>query len=74
MPLTQRIELRVDDAFVDALKELADRLHKSRADVIRDALNYYSNAVDDWDKNNTTTLNQKENKTKASKKAEPCMA
>jgi predicted DNA-binding protein len=50
MTLTQRIELRVDDAFVDAPTELADRVGKTRAEVIRDALNHYSNDVYAWDK------------------------
>ncbi len=44
------VQIRVDDKFVDALTELADRLNKTEADVIRDALNYYSNAAYAWDK------------------------
>lgn len=54
MPLTQRIELRVDETFNQALADLSSRLHKSKAEVIRDALNYYGNAVDEWDKAHAT--------------------
>lgn len=44
--------IKVDPQFMDALSELAARLNKTEADVIRDALNYYSNAVDEWDRTN----------------------
>lgn len=54
MALTQRIELRVDDEFVDCLTDLASRLGKTRAEVIRDALNYYQRDVSEWDQINLT--------------------
>jgi predicted transcriptional regulator len=44
--------IKVDHQFMEALSELAARLNKTEADVIRDALNYYSNAVDEWDRTN----------------------
>ena len=44
------VQIRVDDNFVDALTGLVDRLNKTEADVIRDALNYYNNAAYAWDK------------------------
>ncbi len=74
MPLTQRIELRVDDAFANALTDLASRLHKSRAEVIRDALNFYSKAVEDWDREHAATLGRSEGKAETREKAEPCVA
>lgn len=49
MAKTNRIELRVDDAFIEALAKLSARTHKTRAEVIRDALNYYSNEIKKWD-------------------------
>lgn len=48
--LTNHIEIRVDDKFIKALIALAERTHKNRADVIRDALNYYENALNEWEK------------------------
>jgi hypothetical protein len=52
MAKTNRIELRVDDAFIEALANLAARTHKNRAEVIRDALNYYNNEIKKWDASN----------------------
>jgi hypothetical protein len=52
MAKTNRIELRVDDAFIEALASLAARTHKNRAEVIRDALNYYNNEIKKWDASN----------------------
>jgi hypothetical protein len=51
---TNRIELRVDDAFIEALAKLSARTHKNRAEVIRDALNYYSNQIKEWDSSHSS--------------------
>ena len=74
MALTQRIELRVDDAFVDALTKLADRLGKTRAEVIKDALNYYSKEVYEWDRIHGIKPTKTDNRDQPLIKAEPCAA
>jgi predicted transcriptional regulator len=51
MPKTGRMEFRVDDSFVAAVNDLAARTHKSKAEVLRDAVNLYYKAVDEWEKN-----------------------
>jgi predicted transcriptional regulator len=50
MAKTQRIELRVDENFTRAVADLASRTHRSKAEVIRDAMNLYIKAMDEWDK------------------------
>lgn len=50
MAKKERFEIRVDDKFMEALTDLAERTGKNRADVIRDALNYYENALNEWEK------------------------
>ena len=72
MALTQRIELRVDDEFVDCLTDLASHLGKTRAEVIRDALNYYQKNVSEWDQINL--INKRKSVEKTLSKAEPCVA
>jgi predicted DNA-binding protein len=72
MALTQRIELRVDDEFVECLTALASRLGKTRAEVIRDALNYYQKDVSKWDQINL--INKRKSVEKTLGKAEPCVA
>jgi predicted DNA-binding protein len=74
MALTQRIELRVDDEFVDALTALASRLGKTRAEIIRDALNHYHKDVCEWDKVHSINKHNEYNENKAFGKAEPCVA
>jgi hypothetical protein len=46
-----RIEFRVDDNFVAAVNDLAARTHKSKAEVLRDAVNLYYKAVNEWEEN-----------------------
>jgi hypothetical protein len=41
----------VDDDFVTAVNDLAKRTHKSKAEVLRDAINLYYKAVNEWEKN-----------------------
>ena len=38
----------VDDDFVTAVNDLAKRTHKSKAEVLRDAINLYYKAVNEW--------------------------
>lgn len=45
-----RLEFTCCPRFTQALDSLASRLGKTRSDTIRDALNYYENAVDEWEK------------------------
>jgi predicted DNA-binding protein len=73
MALTQRIELRVDDEFVDCLTALASRLGKTRAEIIRDALNHYQKDVWEWDKINSINKHN-ESIERTLGKAEPCVA
>jgi predicted transcriptional regulator len=51
MPKTGRMEFRVDDSFVAAVNDLAARTNQSKAEVLRDAVNLYYKAVDEWQKN-----------------------
>jgi predicted transcriptional regulator len=61
MAKKERFEFRVDEKFMEALTTLAERTHKNRADVIRDALNYYENALNEWEKECAApSLEQKE--------------
>ena len=49
MTKTRILEIRADDKFVEALSELCTRTNKSRAEVIRDALNFYEKALTEWE-------------------------
>lgn len=51
MAKTGRMEFRVDDNFVAAVNDLAARTHKSKAEVLRDAVNLYYKAVNEWEEN-----------------------
>jgi len=51
-----RMEFRVDDSFVAAVNDLAARTHKSKAEVLRDAVNLYYKAVNEWDKGKGVTF------------------
>jgi predicted transcriptional regulator len=51
MAKTGRMEFRVDDSFVAAVNDLAARTHKSKAEVLRDAVNLYYKAVSEWEEN-----------------------
>lgn len=53
----ERFEILVDEKFMEALSILAKRTKKSRADVIRDALNYYENALNEWERKEKATAN-----------------
>lgn len=44
------IQLEVEDAFVQAVNDLAMRTNRSKAEVIRDAMNLYIKAIDEWEK------------------------
>ena len=44
----QRYAICVGQEFMDALTALAKQADKSKEDVIRDALNYYQNALNEW--------------------------
>ena len=46
------ILIRGDATFAEELSKLAKRLNKTEAEVVRDALNFYSNAVGGWDREN----------------------
>lgn len=55
MAKKERYEIRVDDKFMEALAVLAERTGKNRADVIRDALNYYEISLNEWEKEHART-------------------
>lgn len=50
MAKTARMEIRADHRFLDALDDLSTRTGKSRANVIRDALNFYEKSLTEWEK------------------------
>lgn len=52
-------EPEVDDDFVTAINDLAKRTHKSKAEVLRDAINLYYKAVNEWEKNGRGIVFQK---------------
>jgi hypothetical protein len=84
MAKTARIEFRTDEVFIKSLEDLAKRTNRSRAEVIRDAMNLYIRAMDEWDKGRGVTFVpmaevQPNTKTEAStavnaKVPEPCPA
>jgi len=63
MAKTVRLEIRADDRFLEALSKLSNRTNKSRANVIRDALNYYEKALNEWEKENPEKLETQNNPT-----------
>jgi predicted transcriptional regulator len=63
MAKTVRLEIRADDRFLEALSKLSNRTNKSRANVIRDALNYYEKALNEWEKENPEKLEAQNNPT-----------
>lgn len=71
------MEFRVDDDFVTAVNDLAKRTHKSKAEVLRDAINLYYKAVNEWEKNGRGIVFQSINEKPAPAIAtveEPCFA
>lgn len=46
--IPQNYYFAVDENFYNALSDLADKIQKSKEEVIRDALNYYEKAVDSF--------------------------
>jgi predicted transcriptional regulator len=77
MAKTGRMEFRVDDNFVSTVNDLAERTHKSKAEVLRDAINLYYKAVNEWEKNGRGIVFQKiDNKSKiaTNKAEEACFA
>ena len=56
MAKTARIEFRTDEVFIKSLEDLAKRTNRNRAEVIRDAMNLYIRAVDEWDKGRGVTF------------------
>jgi len=49
---TSRIEIRADEEFIETIAKIADQTKKSRAEVIREALNLYSMVVKERIENN----------------------
>jgi chromosome segregation ATPase len=45
-----KFEVACDPSFAQALDNLGSRLGKARSETIRDALNFYENAVNEWEK------------------------
>ena len=56
-PLAQP-EPEADDNFVKTVNELATRTHKSKAEVLRNAVNLYYKAVDEWERNKRSIVFQ----------------
>lgn len=46
-------KLVVDDQFVQALNQLSSQTNSTNVEVIRNALNFYNNAVKEWDNGKT---------------------
>ncbi len=45
-----KFEVARDPSFAQALDNLGSRLGKTKSETIRDALNFYENAVNEWEK------------------------
>jgi metal-responsive CopG/Arc/MetJ family transcriptional regulator len=45
-----KFEVACDPSFAQALDNLGSRFSKTRSETIRDALNFYENAVNEWEK------------------------
>lgn len=43
------VSFRTDDAYIKALNDLAEKTNRSKAEVLRDSLNLYIKAVDEWE-------------------------
>lgn len=43
------VSFSTDDAFIKALNDLAEKTNRSKAEVLRDSLNLYIKAVDEWE-------------------------
>jgi predicted transcriptional regulator len=77
MAKTGRMEFRVDDDFVSTVNDLAELTHKSKAEVLRDAINLYYKAVNEWEKNGRGIVFQEiDNKSQVAtnKAGEACFA
>ena len=61
MAKTARLEIRADDRFLEALANLSTRTRKSRAEVIRDALNFYEQSLNEWEKEHPGELETQNN-------------
>ncbi len=46
----QQYVIEVDEKFNNALSDLAERVGKDKEEIIKDALNYYKNSVNEWEK------------------------
>jgi hypothetical protein len=46
----QQYVIEVDEKFNNALSDLAERVGKDKEEIINDALNYYENSVNEWEK------------------------
>ncbi len=53
--------ISIDDDFVAAIEALAERTQKSKAEVLRDAVNLYHKAVDEWETNKRGIVFQEHN-------------
>ena len=54
-------QYHTDDSFVAAVNDLAARTHKSKAEVLRDAVNLYYKAVNEWEENGRSIVFQQIN-------------
>jgi hypothetical protein len=43
------VSFRTDDVYIKALNDLAEKTNRSKAEVLRDSLNLYIKAVDEWE-------------------------
>lgn len=43
------VSFNADDTYIKALNDLAERTNRSKAEVLRDSLNLYIKAVDEWE-------------------------
>ena len=43
------VSFHTDDVYINALNDLAEKTNRSKAEVLRDSLNLYIKAVDEWE-------------------------
>ena len=50
------VSFNTDDTYIKALNDLAEKTNRSKAEVLRDSLNLYIKAVDEWDQGRGITF------------------
>ncbi len=55
-----KFEVTCDSSFLKALNDLASRVGKTQAETVRDALNFYENALNEWERSKGSAKSNKQ--------------